>query len=164
MSPNFNVLIVIINFLLGKNHRKNILQRTISRFWSHISSKSKLPWVYGSKAMIQNIWVCMEKAPWFWTWVCLTACCSPGYASNIPVAEGCNLFQCYPGVNCFSQCYVWDGIFAVHSSSPSALKLHELTTSSVLILICMSILLLLQIPIFALCNKSCIKPSSCCWP
>ena len=30
-SPNFNVLIVIINFLLAKNHRKNILQRTIGR-------------------------------------------------------------------------------------------------------------------------------------
>ena len=29
MSPNFNVLIVIINFLLAKNHRENILQRTI---------------------------------------------------------------------------------------------------------------------------------------
>ena len=28
-SPNLNVLIVIINFLLAKNHRENILQRTI---------------------------------------------------------------------------------------------------------------------------------------
>ena len=28
-SPNFNVLVVIINFLLAKNHRENILQRTI---------------------------------------------------------------------------------------------------------------------------------------
>ena len=28
-SPNFNVLIIIINFLLAKNRRENILQRTI---------------------------------------------------------------------------------------------------------------------------------------
>ena len=28
-SPNFNVLIIIINFLLAKNDRENILQRTI---------------------------------------------------------------------------------------------------------------------------------------
>ena len=28
-SPNFNVQFVIINFLLAKNHRENILQRTI---------------------------------------------------------------------------------------------------------------------------------------
>ena len=28
-SPNFDVLSVIINFLLAKNHRKNILKRTI---------------------------------------------------------------------------------------------------------------------------------------
>ena len=29
-SPNFDVLIVIIIFLLAKNHRENILQRTIA--------------------------------------------------------------------------------------------------------------------------------------
>ena len=28
-SPNFHVLSVIINFLLAKNHRENILKRTI---------------------------------------------------------------------------------------------------------------------------------------
>ena len=29
-SPNFDVLSVIINLLLAKNHRENILKRTIS--------------------------------------------------------------------------------------------------------------------------------------
>ena len=36
-SPNFQVLSVIINFLLAKNHRENILKRTIAKkstFWN----------------------------------------------------------------------------------------------------------------------------------
>ena len=39
-SPNFNVLIVIINFLLAKNHRENILQRTIPQVWGKKPLKS----------------------------------------------------------------------------------------------------------------------------
>ena len=40
-SPNFHVLSVIINFLLAKNHRENILKRTIS----HTSNMYK-PYTY----------------------------------------------------------------------------------------------------------------------
>ena len=41
-SPNFDVLCVIINFLLAKNHRENILKRTISR------THTMVPWDFFS--------------------------------------------------------------------------------------------------------------------
>ena len=54
MSPNFDVLIVIINFLLAKNHRQNILQRTIS---AHMDGLS-------------NLYVCLACL-WFITVPCV---------------------------------------------------------------------------------------------
>ena len=42
-SPNFHVLSVIINFLLAKNHRENILKRTIAS--SAIASSSIKLWL-----------------------------------------------------------------------------------------------------------------------
>ena len=41
-SPNFHVLSVIINFLLAKNHRENILKRTISAVVQKLWSKTYL--------------------------------------------------------------------------------------------------------------------------
>ena len=38
-SPNFDVLSVIINFLLAKNHPENILKRVIFLFWRRLNAK-----------------------------------------------------------------------------------------------------------------------------
>ena len=45
-SPNFNVLIVISNFLLAKNHRENILQRTISKHVQNLELLFCVSWKY----------------------------------------------------------------------------------------------------------------------
>ena len=47
-SPNFNILIVVINFLLAKNHRENILQRTI-----YIVSRERK--LVDSLAVVENL-------------------------------------------------------------------------------------------------------------
>ena len=72
-SPNFNVLIIIINFLLATNDRENILQRTIHclnllmpYMWCMSSDHMivQLLWYWWDVNVNVNVEVYSLKSPW----------------------------------------------------------------------------------------------------